>query len=154
LELRLNNMHAGTWSSSGDLLYTAARREGRTRMPVGFSRKWSLYMLVRKLWNVHSADSGVLRRTRPMGKKIPSWQRIQRMQKLRIVRDFGWKIAHEEAVSPRPPISLDTSVARTHMYTRTPRKVWEFVVGRVFCRRFLPRRAKPLTLRFATFSSL
>ena len=36
------------------------------------------------------------------------------MQKLRIVmvRDFGWEIAHE-AVSRRPPISLDTIVART-----------------------------------------
>jgi hypothetical protein len=31
-------------------------------------------------------------------------------------RDFGWEIAHE-AVSPRPPISLFTIVARTRMYT-------------------------------------
>jgi hypothetical protein len=38
------------------------------------------------------------------------------MQKLRIVRDFGWEIAHE-AVSRRPRISLDTIVAHTHMYT-------------------------------------
>jgi hypothetical protein len=35
------------------------------------------------------------------------------MQKLRIVRNFGWEIAHE-AVSPIP---LDTIVARTEGYT-------------------------------------
>ena len=34
----------------------------------------------------------------------------------RNVRDFGWERAHE-AVSRRPPISLDTVVARTHIYT-------------------------------------
>jgi hypothetical protein len=31
-------------------------------------------------------------------------------------RDFGWEIAHA-AVSRRPPISLSTTVARTHMCT-------------------------------------
>ena len=43
---------------------------------------------------------------------------IQRCKKLanRDVRDFGWGIAHE-AVSRRPPISLDTIVARTEGYT-------------------------------------
>jgi hypothetical protein len=34
----------------------------------------------------------------------------------RNVSDFGWGIARE-AASPRPPISLSTMVARTHMYT-------------------------------------
>jgi hypothetical protein len=49
----------------------------------------------------------------------------------RYVRDFGWEIAHE-AVSRRPPISLDTIVALTHMYTYAA-KVWElpFVQGPV-----------------------
>jgi hypothetical protein len=39
-------------------------------------------------------------------------------EKLRIVRDFGWEIAHE-AVSPIP---LYTIVARPHMYTYGARK--------------------------------
>jgi hypothetical protein len=45
------------------------------------------------------------------------------MRKLRIDWgwDFGWEIAHE-AVSRRPPIALSRVVARTHMYTRTPRE--------------------------------
>jgi hypothetical protein len=34
----------------------------------------------------------------------------------RNARDFGWEVAHG-AVSRRPPISLYTTVARTHMYT-------------------------------------
>ena len=34
----------------------------------------------------------------------------------RYVKDFGWEMA-DEAVSRRPPISLDTIVALTHMYT-------------------------------------
>jgi hypothetical protein len=34
----------------------------------------------------------------------------------RSVRDFGWEVAHE-AVSPRPPNSLDSIVARTEGYT-------------------------------------
>jgi hypothetical protein len=45
------------------------------------------------------------------------------MEKVRIVRDFGWEIAHA-AVSRRPPIPLDTTVARTHMYTYAA-KVWD-----------------------------
>jgi hypothetical protein len=55
------------------------------------------------------------------------------MQKLRIVRDFGWEIAHE-AVSRRPRISLDTIVAHTHMYTHAM-KVWDLsIVSRaIFC---------------------
>jgi hypothetical protein len=38
-------------------------------------------------------------------------------------RDFGWEIAHA-AVSRRPPISLSSIVARTHMYTYAA-KVWD-----------------------------
>jgi hypothetical protein len=38
-------------------------------------------------------------------------------------RGFGWGIAHA-AVSQRPPISLDTIVARTRMYTYGA-KVWD-----------------------------
>jgi hypothetical protein len=43
---------------------------------------------------------------------------VHRDAKLRngYVCDFGWMIAHA-AVSRRPPVSLDTIVARTHMYT-------------------------------------
>jgi hypothetical protein len=50
------------------------------------------------------------------------------VEKLRIVNvwAFGWEIAHE-AVSRRPPISLDTIVARTHMYTCTA-KVWDLSI--------------------------
>jgi hypothetical protein len=69
-------------------------------------------------------------------------------KKLRIVRDFGWEIAHE-AVSRRPPISLSRFVARTHMYTYAA-KVWvsSIVQGPFCCRPVLT-----LELRFATFSS-
>jgi hypothetical protein len=42
------------------------------------------------------------------------------------VRGFGWEIAHE-AVSRRPPISLDTIVARTHMYTYAA-QVWDLSI--------------------------
>jgi hypothetical protein len=44
---------------------------------------------------------------------------LQRSNTWRIVngRDFGWEIAHE-AVSRRPPISLDTVVARNEGYTQ------------------------------------
>jgi hypothetical protein len=48
------------------------------------------------------------------------------MHKLRIVTGFGWEIAHE-AVSRRPPISLDTIVARTRMYTYAA-TVWDLAV--------------------------
>jgi hypothetical protein len=43
---------------------------------------------------------------------------VQRRKSSRIVcvRDFGWEIAHE-AISRRPPISVDTIVARTEGYT-------------------------------------
>ena len=41
-------------------------------------------------------------------------------------RDFGWEVAHE-AVSRRPPISLDVIVARTLMYTRDA-KVWDLSI--------------------------
>jgi hypothetical protein len=40
----------------------------------------------------------------------------------RNAKDFGWEIAHV-AVSRRPPIFLDTIVARTHMYTYAA-KLW------------------------------
>ena len=52
------------------------------------------------------------------------------MQKLRIVyvRDSGREIAHE-AVSRRPPISLYTVVARTHMFTYDAR-VWDLSIIR------------------------
>jgi hypothetical protein len=47
------------------------------------------------------------------------------MENLRIVtvRDFGWEITHQ-AVSRRPPISLHTMVARTHMHTYDA-NVWD-----------------------------
>jgi hypothetical protein len=41
-------------------------------------------------------------------------------------REFGWEIAHA-AVSRRPPISLDTIVARAHMYTYAA-KAWDFSI--------------------------
>jgi hypothetical protein len=44
----------------------------------------------------------------------------------RNVWDFVWEIAHE-AFSRRPPISLDTIVARTHMNTYDV-KVWALSV--------------------------
>jgi hypothetical protein len=44
----------------------------------------------------------------------------------RDVRGFGWEIAHE-VVSRRPPISLDTIVARTHMYTYAV-EVWDLSI--------------------------
>jgi hypothetical protein len=60
--------------------------------------------------------------------------------------DFGWEIAHA-AVSRRPPISHDTIVARTHMYTYTA-KVWELSIVQG------PFSVAPCQLRFATFSYL
>jgi hypothetical protein len=55
------------------------------------------------------------------------------------VGSFGWEIAHE-AVSRRPPISLDTIVARTHMYTYAA-NVWGLsTVQGAF---LLPPRAEP-----------
>ena len=44
----------------------------------------------------------------------------------RYVRDFGWEIAHE-AASRRLPISLDTIVSRTHMYTHAA-NVWDLSI--------------------------
>jgi hypothetical protein len=41
-------------------------------------------------------------------------------------RDFGWEIAHE-AVSRHPPISINTIVARTHMYTHDA-NVWDLSI--------------------------
>jgi hypothetical protein len=67
----------------------------------------------------------------------------------RNVGDFGWESAHE-ALSRRPPISLDTIVARTHMYTYAAK-----VLG--FVHRSGPFSVAPcqsLTFRFATFASL
>jgi hypothetical protein len=50
------------------------------------------------------------------------------VKKLRIVNvwAFGWEIAHA-AVSRRPPIPLDTIIARTHMYTYAA-SVWDLSV--------------------------
>jgi hypothetical protein len=48
------------------------------------------------------------------------------MQKLRIVTSGFGEIAHD-AVSRRPPISLYTIVARTHMYTYDA-KVWDWFI--------------------------
>ena len=42
------------------------------------------------------------------------------------VTDFGWEIAHA-AVSRRPPISLNTIVARSHLYTHDT-KVWDLSI--------------------------
>jgi hypothetical protein len=50
------------------------------------------------------------------------------------VWDFGWEFAHG-AVSRRPPIPLDTMVARTHMCTYAA-KVWDLSI-------VLSPRAKP-----------
>jgi hypothetical protein len=44
----------------------------------------------------------------------------------RNVWGFGWEIAHA-AVSRRPPIPLDTIVARTHAYTYAA-KVWDLSI--------------------------
>jgi hypothetical protein len=59
----------------------------------------------------------------------------------RYVRDFGWGIAHA-AVSRRPPISLDTIVARTHMYAHGA-KVWNLSSFKGF----LSPRCQTLTIR-------
>jgi hypothetical protein len=59
----------------------------------------------------------------------------------RNVGGFGWEIAHEVAVSRRPPNSLDTIVARTQMYTvHTLRKLRIFPP---FKDQFLSPGAKP-----------
>jgi hypothetical protein len=58
------------------------------------------------------------------------------MEKLRIVtfKVFGWEIAHA-AAARRPPISLDTMVARTGGYTYDV-GVWDLSIvhGSIFCR--------------------
>jgi hypothetical protein len=64
-------------------------------------------------------------------------------------RDFMWGIAHA-AVSPRPPISLYTIVARTHTYTHAA-NVWALSIVQG---PFSVARAQTLTFRFATFASL
>jgi hypothetical protein len=61
-------------------------------------------------------------------------------------RDFGWEVAYE-AVSRRPPIPLDTVVARTHTYTHAAR-VWDLSIVQG------PFLVAPCPTRFATFSSL
>jgi hypothetical protein len=72
----------------------------------------------------------------------------QRWESLRIVMlgFFGWEMAHE-AVSPRPPISLDTIVARTHMCTYAA-KVWDFSIVQG---PFSVAPCQTLTLRFGKF---
>jgi hypothetical protein len=67
----------------------------------------------------------------------------------RNVRDFGWEIAHP-AVSRRPPISLYTSVAHTHMYTRDA-NVWDSSIVQA---PFSVAPCQTLIVRFATFASL
>jgi hypothetical protein len=65
----------------------------------------------------------------------------------RDVWDFGWEIAHA-AVSRRPPISLDTIVARAEGYT--------YDVGFGICLSFkdpVSARAEPYSSDFATFTS-
>jgi hypothetical protein len=44
----------------------------------------------------------------------------------KVANRFGWEIAHED-VSRRPPISLYTIVARTHMYTYAAH-VWDLSI--------------------------
>jgi hypothetical protein len=51
----------------------------------------------------------------------------------RDVWDFGWEIIAHAAVSRRPPISLYTIVARTHMYTYDA-KVWDLPSFKDPCR--------------------
>jgi hypothetical protein len=72
------------------------------------------------------------------------------MQKLRIVTLGISGGRSHEAVSRRPPISLYTIIARTHMYTYAAR-VWDLsIVPRaIFC-----RPVPTPTLRFATCSSV
>jgi hypothetical protein len=67
----------------------------------------------------------------------------------RNVRDFGWGIARA-AVSRRPPESLDTIVARTHMYTYDA-KVWDLSIVQG---PFSVAPCQTVALRFATFASL
>ena len=62
----------------------------------------------------------------------------------RNVWDYGWEIAHAP-VSRRPPISLYTIVARTHMYTSAA-KVWDLSIVQGH---FL---SPGLTVTIATFS--
>jgi hypothetical protein len=65
---------------------------------------------------------------------------VHRDAKLRngYVCDFGWMIAHA-AVSRRPPVSLDTIVARTHMYTHD----CEFGICPSFKRHFFVAPCRP-----------
>jgi hypothetical protein len=67
----------------------------------------------------------------------------------RYVTDFGWAIAHA-AVSRCTLISLDTMLARTHMYTHAA-KVWDLSIAQG---PFSVAPCQTLALRFATFASL
>jgi hypothetical protein len=67
----------------------------------------------------------------------------------REVRDFGWEIAHA-AVSRRPPISLSSIVARTHVYTYAA-NVWDLSIVHG---PFPVAPCQTQTVRFATFASL
>jgi hypothetical protein len=60
-------------------------------------------------------------------------------------RDFGWEVAHG-AVTRRPPISLDTMVARTGGYTRDV-GVWDFSIVQG---PFSVAPCQTLAVRFAT----
>jgi hypothetical protein len=70
----------------------------------------------------------------------------EKVARIVTVGNFGWKVAHA-AVSRRPPISLDTMVPRTRMYTHAA-KVWDLsiVQGPVSV---APSQSQ--TLRFAAF---
>jgi hypothetical protein len=62
---------------------------------------------------------------------------------------FGWEITHA-AVSRRPPISLDTIVARAEGYTYNA-KVWDLSIVQG---PFSVAPCQTLTSRFAPFASL
>jgi hypothetical protein len=100
-----------------------------------------------------SAEGHVLldaRATAAVWARQLAWVRAtQRCNKLRIVTDFVWEIAHG-AVSRRPPNPLDTRVPRTGA-TRT---TTGFGIRPSFKGHFLSLRAKLQTSRFATFASL
>jgi hypothetical protein len=73
------------------------------------------------------------------------------MQKVanRNVWDFGWEMAHK-AVSRRPPTSLSTIVARTHMYAYDA-DVWDLSIVQG---PFSVAPCQTLIVRFATVPSL
>jgi hypothetical protein len=83
----------------------------------------------------------------PLKRREPESQRCKSCESKRWV--FGWDIAHE-AVSRRPPISLDTSVDLPHMYTHDA-KVWYLPIVQG---PFSVAPFQTLPLRFATLATL